>query len=516
MARLRTNFVTGTVSDNPLLIGATTLNSAGLADLEAVSGSDIAVIVLDPESKNGDPEIVYVTAHTASATSATITRGQEGTTARQHISGTRWIHGPLENDFDHGNLSGLTDDDHTIYVKADASRNITGEQNLTRSASTDNSLQVRVSSDTQPRFQVRADGRLSWGAGSASAVDTNLYRDSANILKTDDSLSVAGGTVYIGSDCSLYRASADNLQTDDSLKVSNTLTAGSVLVPSSTSATESLKIKVSAESNDRLVVTANGAMLWGSGSAVGDTNLYRSAADTLRTDDTFVATRIDVGSNTYAFIPVGAVIPFAGSTAPNGFLLCFGQAISRTTYVALWTLLSTTYGSGDGVNTFNVPDLRGRVVAGLDNMGGTGASRLTGTTITGGGDNLGEVGGSQTHTLASGELAQHSHTLNSHTHNTVMGTHGHFIPVRINDWWYDGFSNPHRHYNNAGTVAEGPANFYGADSGAGANAGTVIADLGTKTSGSPSDNNTSTTPTSSTTAHNNVQPTMVLNYIIKF
>lgn len=95
--RIRTNNVFGTVTDNPLTAGATTLNSAGLADLAAVSSAH-AVIVLDPLRSAGAPEIAVVTAHTASATSATVTRGAFGTTARQHAAGVLWVHAPTIDD----------------------------------------------------------------------------------------------------------------------------------------------------------------------------------------------------------------------------------------------------------------------------------------------------------------------------------------------------------------------------------------------------------------------------------
>lgn len=93
MARLRTNNVFGTITNNPLLIGGTTLSGAGLANLVAVTAPDVAVITLDPNRVHGAPEIVYVTAHTAANTSATILRGQEGTAAREHPNGTFWVHG---------------------------------------------------------------------------------------------------------------------------------------------------------------------------------------------------------------------------------------------------------------------------------------------------------------------------------------------------------------------------------------------------------------------------------------
>lgn len=62
----------------------------------------------------------------------------------------------------------------------------------------------------------------------------------------------------------------------------------------------------------------------------------------------------------------GIVLPFAGATAPTGWLLCNGQAVNRTTYAALFSALGTAHGTGDGSTTFNVPDLRGEFIRGLD------------------------------------------------------------------------------------------------------------------------------------------------------
>lgn len=108
---------------------------------------------------------------------------------------------------------------------------------------------------------------------------------------------------------------------------------------------------------------------------------------------------------------VGSVTDYAGATAPNGWLLCYGQAISRTTYADLFTAISTTYGIGDGSTTFNLPDIRGRVVAGQDDMGGTSANRLT--DLSGGldGNTLGDTGGAETHTLTTAQTEAHYHLL---------------------------------------------------------------------------------------------------------
>jgi microcystin-dependent protein len=101
---------------------------------------------------------------------------------------------------------------------------------------------------------------------------------------------------------------------------------------------------------------------------------------------------------------VGAVTDFAGTSAPTGWLFCYGQAVSRTTYAALFAVLGTTYGSGDGSTTFNIPDLRGRVVAGQDDMGGSSANRLTGLSGGVDGDVLGGSGGAESHTITTAQL----------------------------------------------------------------------------------------------------------------
>jgi microcystin-dependent protein len=104
-------------------------------------------------------------------------------------------------------------------------------------------------------------------------------------------------------------------------------------------------------------------------------------------------------------VPIGGIIDFSGSTAPNSsFVFPYGQAISRTTYSAYFTLVSTTYGVGDGSTTFNVPDLRGRVVAGKDDMGGSSANRLTDADDGLNGDTLGDTGGGETQSLVTGNL----------------------------------------------------------------------------------------------------------------
>lgn len=170
-------------------------------------------------------------------------------------------------------------------------------------------------------------------------------------------------------------------------------------------------------------------------------------------------------------LPVGIIIPYGGTTEPTGWLFCYGQTVSRTTYADLFAAFGTTYNTGGEAGTdFRLPDMRGRVVAGQDDMGGSSANRLTGTSGGVNGDNLGATGGAETHTLTSGELANHTHaqTANdqaSQQQNTVSG----------------------------------PSAGVGYATAAGAGSGIIT---GGVTGGSGS-------------AHNNVQPTIILNYIVK-
>jgi microcystin-dependent protein len=190
----------------------------------------------------------------------------------------------------------------------------------------------------------------------------------------------------------------------------------------------------------------------------------------------------------FALLPLGMVLPYAGLTAPSGYIFCYGQAVSRTTYAALYAIVADTYGAGDGSTTFNLPDLRGRVVAGQDDMGGSSANRLTGLSGGLNGDTLGATGGSESHTLTTAQLASHAHS------GTTNGT-----------------SNDHTHGFTAILTDVPGAISYGGGVNSGANA-----DSAGTTSGASADHTHSFTSATagSGDAHNNVQPTIVLNYII--
>lgn len=110
-------------------------------------------------------------------------------------------------------------------------------------------------------------------------------------------------------------------------------------------------------------------------------------------------------------VPLGAMLPTTDPTAPNGnFVLPAGQCISRTAYAAYFAKVGTTYGSCDGVTTFGVPDMRGRVPVGLDNLNGVAAGRVTGTSAVPNGNTAGFTAGTQTTTLTTGNLPAYTPT----------------------------------------------------------------------------------------------------------
>lgn len=111
-------------------------------------------------------------------------------------------------------------------------------------------------------------------------------------------------------------------------------------------------------------------------------------------------------------IPVGGITMYGGAAAPSGFLLCDGSAISRTTYVNLFTAIGTAYGIGDGSTTFNIPDLRGLFPRGVSGSSGNDPDASSRTATNGGnsGNNVGSVQADQ--------LVSHDHTW---TNNAAAG-----------------------------------------------------------------------------------------------
>jgi microcystin-dependent protein len=161
-------------------------------------------------------------------------------------------------------------------------------------------------------------------------------------------------------------------------------------------------------------------------------------------------------TNMTGLLPSGVILPYGASASPTGFLLCNGQAVNRSTYSSLFAIVSSLYGNGDGSSTFNVPDLRGRFVAGWD----AGTSVLTSVTANMVlGSSIANTGGAQAVTLTTAQMPAHTHSY------TIKA------------------------------------------SGVGGNEGSGSLWYNTSSS--------STGSTGSDGAHSNIPPTMILNYIIK-
>jgi len=123
-------------------------------------------------------------------------------------------------------------------------------------------------------------------------------------------------------------------------------------------------------------------------------------------------------------LPVGTIIPYAGATIPSNYMKCEGQELSRIEYDILFSAIGTTYGAGNGTTTFNLPNLKGRVIMGIDSND---------TDF----DALGETGGEKTHTLTVGEMPSHNHDIGwaQTTNLTDPGQQG--IPGQAPNNWVD-------------------------------------------------------------------------------
>lgn len=182
---------------------------------------------------------------------------------------------------------------------------------------------------------------------------------------------------------------------------------------------------------------------------------------------------LEDGSEAVGLVPIGGLMIWPGAAEPTNWLFARGQAVSRSTYAALFAAIGVSFGAGDGTTTFNLPDLRGRVPVGRDNMGGTPANRVTTAVSNVDATTLGASGGSQ--------------SLQAHNHGVTDPGHSHSL------------------------TGSGRATNIGADTDAMA--------LGVGYNGGGSTIGTSTTGITVNSAGSggseNVQPSLVLNYLIR-
>ena len=217
------------------------------------------------------------------------------------------------------------------------------------------------------------------------------------------------------------------------------------------------------------------------------------------------------------FLHPGVIQTFAGNSLPDGWLLCDGSAISRSTYSELFEVIGTTYGSGDGSTTFNLPNLFNRMVVGA-----------------GGIYELADMGGESSHVLTQAELASHTHTFTGsavtsgnqsagHTHSRgTMNITGK-LETRRTSWnssdmvyasgafYHNGTGGSMDSVNQVDTDAtsryisfDASKTWSGSTSGISANHNHSVTAAGTNSN------------TGSNTAHNNMPPYIAMRYIIKY
>lgn len=210
---------------------------------------------------------------------------------------------------------------------------------------------------------------------------------------------------------------------------------------------------------------------------------YPSGADSPSTLDDVQRAHASFIAQLRDAIAPGLIQDFGGTTAPTGYLLCDGSAVSRTTYAALFAAISTNWGVGNGTTTFNVPDLRRKVTIGSG-----------GTAVSGPANTVGASGGAETHTLTTAELAAHNHAITDGGHAHTITDPGH----------------NHAAYASGNTATPAP--------GFAAVVPSLTDVTGTRTTGITINSGTTgitINNNGSGTAHNNMQPSAVVTKIIK-
>lgn len=242
-------------------------------------------------------------------------------------------------------------------------------------------------------------------------------------------------------------------------------------------------------------------------------------------------------------LPVGSIVDFAGAAAPTGWLLCTGQAVSRTTYAALFDVLGTTYGAGNGTSTFNLPDTRGRTTVGVD---ASQSNRIDITTYPNA-RTIGGTMGESTVTLSASQLPAHAHPASaasggSHNHSFTgtaasAGAHTHSVsgtaasngahthsssvasvtttpsPVRFLNAGADYHINPISGSDTTSSAGAHTHSVSGTAASAGAHTHSVSGT--TASDGAHSHTITVSNNTGGGGAHGNMQPAIAMNKIIK-
>jgi microcystin-dependent protein len=354
--------------------------------------------------------------------------------------------------------------------------------------------------DTQPRVQLLGTGSLKWGSGTA-ATDITLARSGTRTLTLTGSEIITPGNTA-----------------DTALLIKGLASQTGLLLDIQNSAGTS-EFSVT---NSGVVTTPQ---IVATGSITAPT---RSPGDNTTNVATTAFVTAAIVAGVPSGIPAGVVAQWAGGAAPTGWLLCDGSAVSRTTYATLFGAIGTTFGTGDGSTTFNLPDSRGRAVIGAGTGSGL-TNRVKGTN-----------GGAETVALTTSNLPSHDHgggtsgaTATGSAASTVAGgsldtvaahTHapGTLFPSMDLDKAYNGSTVSINRFNEANTGGGGviidTVTFFGIMGGATASAGShshTFTGTGHTHTVSVNSHTHPIPAQGSGTAHTLMQPWLATDYIIK-
>lgn len=151
-------------------------------------------------------------------------------------------------------------------------------------------------------------------------------------------------------------------------------------------------------------------------------NLQDSAVTTAKVADLAITEAKLAAAVVAKLVPAGSIVGYGGTSAPTGWLMCDGSAVSRSTYSALFTAIGTAHGSGDGSTTFNLPDYRGRFLRGVDGSAGRDPDKATRTAMASGGNTGNNVGSVQTDATALPNTAFTTSDPGNHNHGIANAT----------------------------------------------------------------------------------------------
>jgi len=372
------------------------------------------------------------------------------------------------------NSVSYTSADNAVILRVAGNDGVTIASGSNKFVITDGTSVYNVTNDTFSNITVEgnADIQGTLSVSGAAVFKSTVTVEGAGTFKGDVSVSGntrIGGTVTVAGAVSL----ASTLSVGGATNLASTVTVVGAAALKST-------VTVGGAANFGSTVTVEGATNLAStvtvvGAGTFKSNVSVSGNMNIAGNTSIGGTVTIVGANVQAanakvcasafygdatnmtgLLPSGVILPYGASASPTGFLLCNGQSVSRSTYSSLFAVITSLYGDGNGSSTFNVPDLRGRFIAGWD----AGTSVLTSVTANMVlGSSIANTGGAQAVTLTTAQMPAHTHSY------TIKA------------------------------------------SGVGGNEGSGSLWYNTSSS--------STGSTGSDGAHSNIPPTMILNYIIK-